>query len=77
MEMKIILLINFKYLIAQTLRRFSPMFFRIIDAGGFYLNQVRLTNTDQIVMPQVHILPNNLTLVRVGKKNFYIIEWTF
>ena len=53
------------------------LFSRIIDAGGFYLNQVRHSNTDQIIMPRVHVLPNDLTLVRVGKKNFYTVEWTF
>ena len=49
---------------------------RIIEAGGFYVNQVRRRNAEEVVMPGTHVLPNQTTLVRVGKKNFYIIEWT-
>ena len=49
---------------------------RIIEAGGFYVNQVRRRNAEEVVMPGTHVLPNQTTLVRVGKKNYYIIEWT-
>lgn len=49
---------------------------RIIAAGGFWVNQLKRANTEQIVMIGDHILPNNLSLVRVGKKNYYIVEWT-
>ena len=49
---------------------------RIISAGGFYVNHVRRQNPDEILMPGHHILPNDTSLVRVGKKNYYVVEWT-
>jgi len=49
---------------------------RIIIAGGFYINQTRVVNPEEVLVHGVHILDNNLTLVRVGKKNYYIVEWT-
>ena len=49
---------------------------RIIGAGGFYVNTVRITNIEEMVIHGKHIMANNLTVVRVGKKNHYIVEWT-
>lgn len=49
---------------------------RIISAGGFSINQVKRTNIEELLINGVHVLPNNLTLVRVGKKNYFIVEWT-
>jgi len=40
--------------------------YRIISAGGFYINHQRITNIDEIVTLSIHILPNNISLVRVG-----------
>ncbi|KAG5673974.1 hypothetical protein PVAND_003970 [Polypedilum vanderplanki] len=48
---------------------------RIISAGGFYINMKRSNNPSEILTPNVHILPNDITLIRVGKRNFYIIKW--
>ncbi|CAG2060658.1 unnamed protein product, partial [Timema podura] len=48
---------------------------RIISAGGFYINQQRATNIDEVLSTSTHILPNNVSLVRVGKKNYYIVKW--
>ncbi|XP_055346650.1 tyrosine--tRNA ligase, mitochondrial-like [Paramacrobiotus metropolitanus] len=48
---------------------------RIIDAGGLYINYRRAQNPQQILIPGEHILPNNITLIRVGKKNYYVIRW--
>ncbi|XP_076040772.1 tyrosine--tRNA ligase, mitochondrial isoform X2 [Oratosquilla oratoria] len=48
---------------------------RIIEAGGFYINQTRVNNPSLVLIPGAHILPNNITLVRVGKKNYHIIKW--
>nr|CAD7439483.1 unnamed protein product [Timema bartmani] len=39
---------------------------RIISAGGFYINQQRATNIDEVLSTTTHILPNNVSLVRVG-----------
>jgi len=47
-----------------------------ISKGGFYLNQIRRSRIDEILVPGIHILPNDLTLVRVGKRNYFIVEWT-
>lgn len=48
---------------------------RIISAGGFYINMKRTSNPDEILTPDIHILPNGISLFRVGKKNYYIIKW--
>ena len=49
---------------------------RIISEGGLHINQLRKTNIDELLIAGVHILPNNLTLVRVGKRNYYLVEWS-
>ena len=49
---------------------------RIISAGGFYVNEIRRENTEEILVPGNHVLQNNVSLVRVGKKNYYVVEWT-
>lgn len=48
---------------------------RIMLAGGFSINQSRCQNIAEVIVPTVHILPNNHTLLRVGKRNYYIINW--
>lgn len=48
---------------------------RIISAGGFYINLNRTTNPAEILTPEIHILPNGISLFRVGKRNYYIIKW--
>ncbi|XP_014255189.1 tyrosine--tRNA ligase, mitochondrial [Cimex lectularius] len=48
---------------------------RIITAGGFYMNYNRTKNPEELLVPGVHILPNNVSLLRVGKRNFWIIRW--
>ncbi|XP_067632124.1 tyrosine--tRNA ligase, mitochondrial [Eurosta solidaginis] len=48
---------------------------RIIAAGGFYINQKRVQNIAEIITSGIHILKNGLSLLRVGKKNFYIVRW--
>ena len=40
---------------------------RVIKAGGVYINHRRVTEADYVLIPGEHILPNNVTLVRVGK----------
>ena len=49
---------------------------RIIGAGGFSINMVRVSNTEEVLTHGKHIMDNGLTVIRVGKKNFYIVEWT-
>ena len=49
---------------------------RIIRAGGFSINMVKVDNTEEILTHGKHIMANGLTVIRVGKKNYYIVEWT-
>ena len=39
---------------------------RIIRAGGFYVNHQRCVDDTQLLVPGRHILPNGISLVRVG-----------
>lgn len=48
---------------------------RIITAGGFYVNHQRITNLNEMVVSGIHILSNNLSLIRVGKKTYHIVRW--
>ncbi|EDV57071.1 tyrosine--tRNA ligase, mitochondrial [Drosophila erecta] len=48
---------------------------RIINAGGFYVNQKRVQNIAEVLTTGVHILRNGISLLRVGKRNFYIVRW--
>ncbi|XP_016912125.1 tyrosine--tRNA ligase, mitochondrial isoform X2 [Apis cerana] len=48
---------------------------RIIGAGGFYINYQKITNMEEVVVPGIHILSNNITLLRVGKKTYHIVHW--
>ncbi|KAK3855827.1 hypothetical protein Pcinc_037793 [Petrolisthes cinctipes] len=48
---------------------------RVTEAGGLYINQTRVNNADLILIPHTHILLNGLTLLRVGKKTYYLVKW--
>lgn len=48
---------------------------RIIAAGGFYINHQKVTNLNEVVVPGIHILSNNISLLRVGKKTYHIVRW--
>lgn len=48
---------------------------RIISAGGFYINQQKATNPSEILSSNVHRLANNVSLLRVGKRNYYVVKW--
>jgi len=39
---------------------------RVISAGGVYINGSRVIECEQRVSPDEHVLPNNLTLLRIG-----------
>ena len=39
---------------------------RIIAAGGVYVNGSRMVNGQQLISADKHVLPNNLTLLRIG-----------
>ncbi|GAB0095386.1 Tyrosine--tRNA ligase [Sergentomyia squamirostris] len=48
---------------------------RIITAGGFRINHQRTTNIAEVLSPGIHILKNGISLLRVGKKNYYVVKW--
>ncbi|XP_077294361.1 tyrosine--tRNA ligase, mitochondrial [Arctopsyche grandis] len=48
---------------------------RIIKAGGFYINYQKVTNFQEVLVESSHILPNKITVMRVGKKNYSIVKW--
>ena len=39
---------------------------RVIGAGGVYINGSRVTDTQLLISPDEHVLPNNLTMLRIG-----------
>ncbi|KAK6642804.1 hypothetical protein RUM43_004306 [Polyplax serrata] len=49
---------------------------RIISQGGFYINHQRINNFQEVISMASHILPNNVSLMRVGKKNYTIVKWS-
>lgn len=49
--------------------------YRMIQDGGIWINHQRTDSPEQVLIPGHHILANGLTLIRVGKKNFYILKW--
>uniref|UniRef100_A0A182QLZ4 Tyrosine--tRNA ligase n=1 Tax=Anopheles farauti TaxID=69004 RepID=A0A182QLZ4_9DIPT len=48
---------------------------RIIRAGGFSINLKKAKNPAEVLSPSVHILSNKVSLLRVGKRNYYIVKW--
>lgn len=48
---------------------------RIITGGGVYINLQRISSPKSVLVEGQHILPNGTTVIRVGKKNFYVVEW--
>lgn len=48
---------------------------RILTAGGYYINHSKIINPSEVLTPGIHILQNNTTLVRIGKKNYHVIRW--
>ncbi|XP_066522922.1 tyrosine--tRNA ligase, mitochondrial [Hoplias malabaricus] len=53
----------------------GPRGYRMITDGGVWFNHQRESNPEQVLVPGQHILSNGLSLIRTGKKNFYIIKW--
>ncbi|GAV02049.1 hypothetical protein RvY_12662 [Ramazzottius varieornatus] len=48
---------------------------RVIGAGGVYINHQKTRVADHVIQAGSHILPNNITLIRIGKKNHYVVRW--
>ncbi|XP_017289735.1 tyrosine--tRNA ligase, mitochondrial [Kryptolebias marmoratus] len=53
----------------------GPRGYQMVSEGAVWINHSRADNPEQVLIPKLHILSNGLTLLRVGKRNFYIIKW--
>ncbi|XP_069716408.1 tyrosine--tRNA ligase, mitochondrial [Phaenicophaeus curvirostris] len=53
----------------------GPSGYQKITDGGVSINGIRVTNPETILILGQHILKNGVSLLRVGKKNYYIIKW--
>ena len=47
-----------------------------IAAGCNGLDELCHRRLDEVVLPGHHVMANHISLVRVGKKNYFIVEWT-
>jgi len=47
---------------------------RVIQAGGVYVNGRRVVETQLLMLPNEHILSNNLTLLRIGEFALSFVE---
>jgi len=48
---------------------------RIMKSGGFHINNER-ADAPNAEISDKHILSNNTSLLRVGKKRYYIVKWS-
>ncbi|XP_034031924.1 tyrosine--tRNA ligase, mitochondrial [Thalassophryne amazonica] len=53
----------------------GPRGYLMVSDGAVWINHNRIDNPEQVLIPKLHVLSNGLSLLRVGKKNFYIIKW--
>ncbi|KAK3089807.1 hypothetical protein FSP39_006690 [Pinctada imbricata] len=49
----------------------------IFNQGGVYINQQRVTDPDYVLLQGQHILPNNLTLIRIGQYETVILTYIY
>lgn len=49
--------------------------YRMITDGGVSINHQQVTNPESVLVIGQHILKNGLSLLKIGKRNFYIIKW--
>lgn len=47
----------------------------MITEGGVSINHRQVTNPECVLVVGQHILKNGLSLLKIGKRNFYIIKW--
>ncbi|KAM4882459.1 tyrosine--tRNA ligase, mitochondrial [Thomomys bottae] len=53
----------------------GPRGYRMITEGGVSINHRPVTNPECVLVVGQHILKNGLSLLKIGKRNFYIIKW--
>ncbi|KAF7242718.1 Tyrosine--tRNA ligase, mitochondrial [Varanus komodoensis] len=53
----------------------GPKGYRDITVGAVTINHVEVNNPEAVLIIGQHILSNGLSLLRVGKRNYYIVKW--
>nr|XP_010952405.1 PREDICTED: LOW QUALITY PROTEIN: tyrosine--tRNA ligase, mitochondrial [Camelus bactrianus] len=53
----------------------GPRGYRMITEGGVSINHRQVTNPESVLVVGQHILKNGLSLLKIGKRNVYIIKW--
>ncbi|XP_058047575.1 tyrosine--tRNA ligase, mitochondrial [Ahaetulla prasina] len=53
----------------------GPKGYRDITVGAVSINHITETNPEAVLILGQHILSNGLSLLKIGKKNYYIIKW--
>lgn len=53
----------------------GPRGYRMITEGGVSINHQPVTRPESVLVLGQHILRNGLSLLKVGKRNVYIIKW--
>ncbi|XP_002712724.1 tyrosine--tRNA ligase, mitochondrial [Oryctolagus cuniculus] len=53
----------------------GPRGYRMITEGGVSINHRQVTNPESVLVVGQHILKNGLSLLKIGKRNFYVIKW--
>ncbi|ESO93286.1 hypothetical protein LOTGIDRAFT_119495 [Lottia gigantea] len=66
---------NLKHLCIDYLKVHPCKYFdKILNTGGLHINYERVN--DNITIDDSHILPNNITMIQLGKKNHYLLKWS-
>jgi tyrosyl-tRNA synthetase len=47
----------------------------VIQAGGFFINYKKVTSPSKLINEEADILANDTSLLRVGKRRYFIIKW--
>ncbi|XP_066490544.1 tyrosine--tRNA ligase, mitochondrial [Tiliqua scincoides] len=53
----------------------GPRGYRDIASGGVSINHIQVTDPDAVLVVGQHILSNGLSLLRIGKRNYYVVKW--
>ncbi|TKC52021.1 hypothetical protein EI555_005721, partial [Monodon monoceros] len=53
----------------------GPRGYRMITEGGVSINHRQVRDPESVLVVGQHILKNGLSLLKIGKRNFYIIKW--
>ncbi|XP_074839894.1 tyrosine--tRNA ligase, mitochondrial [Carettochelys insculpta] len=53
----------------------GPNGYRTITDGGVSINYIQVTKPETVLIFGQHILKNGVSLLRIGRKNFYVIKW--